>query len=56
MTHYAIRYGAQLVIDPSWDCISDVIATYHGGFSEDGRVTGVLLHRESDADEWVEVL
>jgi hypothetical protein len=57
MTQYAIRYDGRdaLVIDPSWECISDVIATFHGGFAEGGRVTGHLLSRPGDNDEWTEV-
>lgn len=56
MTQYAVRYGEQLVVDYSWTCVSDVIASFHGGYCDQvGRVTGVLLSREGDGDEWVEV-
>ena len=56
MTQFAVRYGDQLVEDHSWTCVADVIATYlSGAFSEGGRVTGVLVSREGDSGEWVEV-
>ena len=56
MTQYAVKYEDQLVEDHSWVCVADVVATYlSGAFSEGGRVTGVLVSREADGDEWVEV-
>lgn len=57
MTQYAIRYDGvdRLVIDPSWGCVADVIATFHGGFADRGRVTGHLLTRPDDGHEWTEV-
>lgn len=56
MTEYAVRYGDTVVHDPSWRCVADVIATYHGGYcDEDGRVTGVL-EVDTLADERADVL
>lgn len=51
---YGIRYGDKIVRDPSWRCIADVIATYHGTdwTTPDGRVTGVLIHRTLPDGEW----
>ena len=53
MPQYAVRYGDKLVEDHSWTCVADVIATYlSGSFSEGHKVTGVLVSREADGDEW----
>jgi hypothetical protein len=54
VTEYAVRYGDELVLDKSWTCVSDVVASYHGGFAEGGRVTGVLLSKEPGDIEWKE--
>lgn len=42
---YAIRYPDQLVFDPSWRCVSDVVASFNSGdyTDEHGQVTGVLV-------------
>jgi hypothetical protein len=55
MAQFAVRYGDQLVHDASWVCISDVIASFHGGFAEGGMVTGVLVTRAGDGEEWEEI-
>jgi hypothetical protein len=56
MTQYAVKYGDKLVVDHSWESVADVLYTFHGGFCDDqGRVTGVLVSRAGDGDEWVEV-
>jgi len=57
MAQYAVKYGDTLVIDHSWACVADVIATYaSGAFSDpDHRVTGQLVSRAGDGDEWAEV-
>lgn len=55
MTEYAIRYPDQLVQDPSFRCVADVIDSYHAAYTDERRrVTGVLVTREGDG-EWVEV-
>jgi hypothetical protein len=54
VTEYAIRYGDELVRDPAWRCMSDVVGSFHGGFAENGRVTGTLVTREPGG-EWREV-
>jgi hypothetical protein len=56
MTEYAVRESdGTMIRDGSWECVSDVVGSFHGGFAQDGRVTGVLLSRESPDDEWEEV-
>jgi hypothetical protein len=56
VTEYAVRESdGSLIRDGSWECVSDVVGSFHGGFAKDGRVTGVLLSRENPADEWKEV-
>lgn len=53
---YAVDEGdGHIVADPTWSCIVAVVGSYHGGFAVDGRVTGTLLCRVDEADEWVEV-
>lgn len=54
---YAIRYGSELVYDPSWSCVADVVGSFHGGYYCDdaGQVTGVLLRAVVGTDEWVEL-
>lgn len=51
---YAIRYGEKLVRDPSWRCVADVIATYHGTdwLTPEGQVTGQLVRRSASSDDW----
>lgn len=57
MTEYALRYPDELVRDPSWRCIADVMATFAAAYTDEARrVTGVLLRRETENDEWEEVL
>lgn len=57
MTEYALRYPDELVRDPSWRCIADVMATFAAAYTDEARrVTGVLLKRETENDEWEEVL
>lgn len=53
MTEYAVRYPTSTVYDPSWRCVADVVASFHGGYycDEAGRVTGVLLRRVAGG-EW----
>lgn len=52
---YAIRYDDQLIQDPSFQCIADVIASFHAAYTdEQRRVTGVLVRRV-DGGEWVAV-
>ena len=56
MTQFAVRYGDKLVVDFSWESVSDVVASFHGGYCDDrGQVTGVLVQRAGDGDEWAEV-
>jgi hypothetical protein len=56
MAQYAVWYPDKLVVDHSWTCVADVLLTYHGGFCDErGKVTGVLVTREGDDHEWVEV-
>jgi hypothetical protein len=53
MTQYAVKYDDTLVVDYSWESVSDVIASFHGGYCDQrGLVTGVLVSREGDGDEW----
>lgn len=52
---YAVRYGDELVHDGSWACIADVINTYHSGFAENNRVTGVLVRKPTGSHTWEEV-
>lgn len=50
-----VRYPDQVVLDPGWTCVADVIASFHAAYTdEDRRVTGVLVRRV-DGGEWVEV-
>ena len=57
LTEYAIRYGNEVVRDPSFTCVSDVVASFHAAYTDEHRrVTGVLLRRETENDEWEEVL
>ena len=57
MPEYAIRYGDEVIQDPSFQCVADVVFTYHAAYTDEARrVTGVLLKRETENDEWEEVL
>lgn len=53
---YGVLYESGLVLDGSWLCVADVLASYHGasGFTEDRRVTGVLMKR-APGQPWREV-
>jgi hypothetical protein len=57
MAQYAVKYDdGKLVVDFSWESISDVVASFHGGFCDERNVvTGVLVSRQGDGDEWEEV-
>ena len=57
MTQYAIRYGDEVVQDPSFRCIADVVFTFHAAYTDQQRrVTGVLVSRETEDSEWKEVV
>lgn len=52
---YAVEEDGRIIADPSWASVADVVGTYHGGFAVDGRVSGTLLCRESEDDDWAEM-
>lgn len=57
MTQFALRYDQEIVHDGSWTCLADVIGSFHAAYTDERRrVTGVLLQRETEDDEWKEVL
>lgn len=57
MTQFALRYDDEIVHDGSWTCLADVIGSFHAAYTDERRrVTGVLLQRETEDDEWKEVL
>lgn len=51
---YAIRYPSGLIHDPTWTCVADVLASYHGGYycEPDGRVTGILVRAVRGSEDW----
>lgn len=52
---YGVRDGQRVIEDPdSWHCVSDVMASYHGGHADsDGRVIGVLVRRpRGSSEDW----
>ena len=57
MLEYGVRYGEHVVVDASWQCTADVMASYHGdnGYADpERRVTGVLVTRTPGDPEWRE--
>jgi len=53
VTQYAVKCGDEIIVDYSWTCVADVIAS-HGAFAKDHRLPGVLLTREDECEAWAE--
>lgn len=58
MTEFALRYGDKMVYDKSWECVADVMKSFHGSeyCTGDRRVTGDLMVNLGEGWKQVECL